>query len=193
MSKFDAGSPIADRALVAAARLGDEMSQNALVEQAWPHAYRMARAVLRSHDVAEDVAQDVCVQMLRCLATLREDGSFDAWLMRIVTRTISRVRRTRREDIAEIPADIVGRPQFGESTMDLRRGIDALNPNLRLVLILDVIYGYNSAEIGRALGIPSPTVRYRLFRARAILRDCLSEDPIPPSAAYDYDGVASAL
>jgi RNA polymerase sigma-70 factor (ECF subfamily) len=160
--------------VVARAQQGDSFAQNALVGQIWPHAYRIAYAVIRQRELAEDIAQDICVHVVLGLHGLRDAVVFDAWFMRIASRAVSRARSRKREDIEYRP-EMHDAPRDFTGYLDILSALDGLNRTLRVTMILDAVYGYSSVEIAKALGVPAATVRYRLFRARNILRRTLTE------------------
>src|ERR1700761_9641396 len=74
------------RESVEAASRGDRASQEAVLEAAWPHAFRIAKSIVRNGDVAQDVAQEACATILRTWSTLRDPNAFPAWLYRLVVR-----------------------------------------------------------------------------------------------------------
>lgn len=78
--------------LVAAA-LRDPSAVEALIAAVWPHAYRVAAAVIGERRLAEDAAQEACVVVHRSLRTLRSADAFDGWTYRIVVREATRIAR----------------------------------------------------------------------------------------------------
>lgn len=153
-------------------------------------AYRVALGVLRNHADAEDVAQEAFVRAYHDLAELRDREHFKAWLIRTtwrlaIDRQRSAARRDRREQTAfelgtpgSAPASTPGatRDQTLESREFQRRldaAVDALPEDLRRVLILAAIEGYDMRETAALLEIPEGTVRSRLHRARKILAEKL--------------------
>jgi RNA polymerase sigma-70 factor, ECF subfamily len=144
-------------------------------------AFRVAYAVLRHRQDAEDVAQEAFVKAYQNFARLRERERFRAWLVRITWRLAldrrrGERRRTAREethDVAAAPpgidADLVAR----ERAELLWQAIDALPEKLRVTLILASIEGHDVDEVERLLGLPSGTVKSRLFLARRKLKESL--------------------
>jgi RNA polymerase sigma-70 factor, ECF subfamily len=148
-------------------------------------AYRVAWGVMRNHADAEDVAQESFVRAHRHFAELRDREHFRAWLVRTAWRlAIDRhragTRRQRREqaayDTGTAPTGALTAEETAVSSEFQRRlngAIDELPEDLRRVLILAAIEGYDMRETAALLEIPEGTVRSRLHRARKILAEKL--------------------
>ena len=145
-------------------------------------AYRVALGVLRNHADAEDVAQEAFVRAHHHFAGLQDREHFKAWLIRTVWRlAIDRQRSAARRDRREQTGFELGTPgwtngQTPEAQEFQRRlddAIDALPADLRRVLVLAAIEGYDMRETAALLEIPEGTVRSRLHRARKILAEKL--------------------
>ncbi len=159
--------------LVEAAKSGQGNGMERLLEALWPHAYRIARSVVQNDALAEDAAQEACAIIYREIAQLRSADAFRAWAYRIVVREALRVAE-RRASIAG------GTGSATETNVDVRldvlRALAALSPELRAVVVLHYYGDLSSSEIGGILRVPSPTVRFRLTRARQQLKKILSPD-----------------
>ena len=152
-------------------------------------AFRVAFAVLRHRQDAEDVAQEAFVKAYRCFRQLRDRDRFRAWLVRMTWRlALDRQRANRRRAAREIehaapPASntadtIVAR----ERIVQLWQAIDALPDKLRVVTILAGIEGHDLREVAVLLNLPEGTVKSRLFLARRRLKEQLQwtiTDPPP--------------
>ncbi len=141
--------------------------------------YRLAYAVVRRADLAEDAVQEAALRALRYrrrLALVRDPA---AWLARIVYRAAL----VRRPPAAELPLETVaglaglaasGTPADelaaqAELRALLRQLMDSLPARLRLPLLLSLDDELSPAEIGRLLGLREPAVRQRLAAARKLL------------------------
>jgi RNA polymerase sigma-70 factor, ECF subfamily len=141
-------------------------------------AFRVAYAVLRHRQDAEDVAQEAMAQAYRSFARLQDRGRFRAWLVRIAWRLALNRRRhdERRERAAPEPApgpsveDLVAARQF---EAHLWRAVDALPDRLRSVVTLTAMVGHDVREAAELLDIPEGTVKSRLSQARKILAEKL--------------------
>jgi RNA polymerase sigma-70 factor, ECF subfamily len=151
--------------------------------------YRIAYAALRSHHDAEDATQETFLRVLRYRSRLKRVEELKPWLARIAWRVaIDRSKgrgRTRElslddptkpveEVIAtETPADeITYGAQFATA---LEKMITTLPAKLREPLILSTIEEMTPREVAATLGISEAAVRSRVFRARQILKEKLSQ------------------
>lgn len=149
-------------------------------------AFRVALGVVRNHADADDVAQEAFVRAYHHFAELRDREHFKAWLIRTtwrlaIDRQRSAARRDRREQTAYelgTPGSMPGStkdqtPEAREFQRRLDGAVDALPEDLRRVLILAAIEGYDMRETAALVEIPEGTVRSRLYRARKILAEKL--------------------
>jgi RNA polymerase sigma-70 factor, ECF subfamily len=167
-------------ALARGAANGDEVAREALVRTLWPNAYRIAWSILGDRDQAEDAAQAACTTICLKLSTLSDPQAFVAWAYRVIVsrardhcRSQSRLRL--RETTAFDETAFVLTHDDPSERLDLESAIARLPESLRLVLELHYFVGLSSREVGKALGIPSATVRFRLSVARRRLRPLLTE------------------
>jgi RNA polymerase sigma-70 factor (ECF subfamily) len=149
--------------------------------------YRVAYAVLRSHQDAEDVTQETFVRMLRHSSELASIAEPKAWLARIAWRIA--VDRRRQGRVEQIPLEDPEKPwaepastlaradetlQGAQVGARLERWIDALPEKLRNPLILSAMEEMTPRGIASMLGINEAAVRSRIFRARQVLRERLA-------------------
>jgi RNA polymerase sigma-70 factor (ECF subfamily) len=157
----------------------DEAEFAGLVERQWRFAYRVAWAVLRNRADAEDAAQETFLKIFRARAWrgLRDEKAFvarAAWraavdklrARRMGTEGDSEFRTEELRDAGPGPEGIAIAANW-EAVV--HRLIDSLPEELRQPLALSV--DLNSREIAAAMGVPEGTVRTRLMRARAMLRE----------------------
>ena len=149
--------------LIEAARTGQTGGMERLLQTLWPHAYRIARSIVHDDTLAEDAAQEACAIVYREIVHLRSTDAFRVWAYRIVAREAVRVAK-RHVDLHGEPvrthtAEI-------ETRVDVLHAVGKLQADLRAVIVLHYYAELTSSEIGRALGIPGATVRFRLARAR---------------------------
>ena len=187
--------------LVAAARNRDEMAIRALIKANNQRLFRVARAVLRNDAEAEDVVQATYVKAFTKLESFRGDSAFSTWLTRIaLNEAFGRKRRQRPTmDITtmEETADVIAFPGASPEAETGRRqmrdllaaAIDKLPEPFRLVFVLREIEELDIAETASFLGIKPETVKTRLFRARRLIRESLSERIAPALAdVFPFDG-----
>ncbi len=159
--------------IVEAARGGGTDDLDRLIEAVWPAAYRLAYAVLGEAQLAEDAAQEACVVLYRSISKLRSVDAFRVWFSRIVVREAGKLRR--RSVQASVQIRTVAVPADDTTPIDVWRALDSLPKHLRDVVVLRYFEEFNSSEIGTVLGIPAPTVRFRLMVAKRRLRPLLDD------------------
>ena len=159
---------------------GDERALRALWSQHAPHIDAVVRRLAGDPDLAEDICQEVWIQIFRALPSYRGESQFGTWAHRIaVNRTLNALRRTRR--LTKIETDIeeetVSVDHGGERAM-LRSVIDAatakLSPGARTVFVMHDVEGFTHEEIATELGITAGGSKSQLFKARAKLRRLLA-------------------
>ena len=168
----EAGS---ERGLILAAQRGDTESFGVLVRAYQRRAYAVARAIVATHEDAEDAVQEGFLHAYRALDRFRPEQAFGAWLHRIVANAALDIGRRRRVRDADELTDAVASPFRDPAEADeLRRRLDAglqrLTDRQRTVIVLHDIEGFRHAEIGEMLGIPEGTARSDLHHARHMLR-----------------------
>jgi RNA polymerase sigma-70 factor (ECF subfamily) len=145
------GGPAAERAIVIAAQHGSDDAFGSLVRIHQRRAYSVVRAIVLSHEDAEDAVQEGFLHAHRALDRFRPDQPFGAWLYRIM---------------ANAALDLVRRRKVQEA-------LTHLTDRQRSVIVLHDVEGFTHGEIGRTLGIPEGTARSDLHHARAMLRRLL--------------------
>jgi len=166
---------------VSAALTGDEAAVEQLVAAVWPGCFRLAATVIGDRSLAQDAAQEACVIVHRKVHGLRDAARFDAWVYRIVMREAERVRR-RHPVTGEQPPER-GLGSDDTMTLDVWNALATLSPELRSVTVLFYFDDLKSEQIAAILGIPHPTVRTRLGRARERLRALLGDYRDKPAPA----------
>ena len=164
--------------------------------------FRVARAILKNEAEAEDALQDAYLDAYRHIGDFRGGAPLATWLTRIViNQALMRLRRHKRERIvvpfaerssggAEASSRIRRRPTWPMRTSNrrpapccgaksaalLERRIDDLPVAFRTVFVMRDVEDMSVQETADCLSIPAATVRTRLFRARALLREALARD-----------------
>ena len=179
-----------DDRLLERARQRDREAIRLIIKQHNQRLYRLARSIVRNDSDAEDVLQEAYVHALAGLDGFKGEARLGTWLARIVINEALGCIRRRRPAIdidliatsptlyAQIlPFPGANRVPDPETTMVqseirvlLERAIDRLPSAFREVLIARLVEGMSVAETAELFGIPSQTVKTRLFRARALLR-----------------------
>ena len=186
--------------LVQRAQDGEIAAFNTLVIRHQNAAYSLAFRFLRTREAAEDVTQEAFVRAWRAIDTFRGDR-FRSWLLRIVANAARdelrrRKRRPQRSldetwddpDMASIdPVEPGLGPQERAEQTELRgvleRALAELPEEWRMVVLLSDVHGMSYEEVADAVDAPLGTVKSRLSRARARLRQLLIESGELPGLA----------
>jgi RNA polymerase sigma-70 factor (ECF subfamily) len=182
-------APASDAELVTRARAHDEAAVRAIMMANNRRLYRLVRGILRNESEAEDVVQETYVRAFIHLDNFRGDSSLATWLARIaMNEALGRLRRQRpgvewtslppgtlEAQIIQFPLAAAADPEKTMAQREIQQvvehAIDELPEAFRLVFITRVIEGMNVEETAELLGIRAETVKTRLHRARAMLRD----------------------
>jgi RNA polymerase sigma-70 factor (ECF subfamily) len=169
-----------DETLLSAVGAGDRQALRVLYERHAPWlTLRLARRCADA-DAVDDALQDTFVAVWRSAGRWDRRGEVAAWIWGIgIRRLIDRLRRSRslqplprsRDDIIVSAEDQV---LLGVEFGDLAGALARLSPELRAVVQATVLDGLTTREAARLLGIPSGTVKTRMMRARAQLREGLT-------------------
>ncbi|WP_309670818.1 sigma-70 family RNA polymerase sigma factor [Gemmatimonas sp.] len=169
-----------DAAIVRRAIEGDERAMRLLWNQHAAHVDAVVRRLAADPDLAEDIAQEVWIQIFRALPSWRGDAKFSTWVHRVaINRTLNALRRTKRLAATEtaIEEDSAYVEQDADRSM-LAHTIDEaarkLSPGARTVFLLHDVEGYTHEEIATELGITPGGSKSQLFKARAKLRRLLA-------------------
>jgi RNA polymerase sigma-70 factor (ECF subfamily) len=159
--------------------------------------FRVARTILRDDAEAEDALQDAYLDAYRHMAEFRGGAKLLTWLTRIViNHSLMRLRKQRRERVVvpfgwagagepdQAEADVADTRTESPSSTALRaelrraleRRIDELPVAFRTVFVMREVEELTVDEVADLLAIPPATVRTRLFRARALLREALARE-----------------
>jgi len=169
-----------ERRLVLAAQAGEEQAFSQLVRLHQRRAYTVARAIVGTHEDAEDAVQDGFLHAYRALDRFLPDQAFGAWLHRIVANAALDLMRRRKVRAADELPETVAAPFRDPGEADhlrgrLGRALAELTDRQRAVIVLHDVEGFKHAEIGAMLAIPEGTARSDLHHARAMLRRLLGD------------------
>lgn len=171
-------SPAAAR-LVRAAAAGDEQATRQLVDSHWDDAYRAAYLILGDGPLAEDVAQEAFLGVLKNLASFDESRPFAPWLHRIaVNKAIDEARaRGRRPPTAHEALEDGEAPASEDGALgpQVVAALEMLDGTDRAIVVARYVLDYRATEIAAWLGVPAATVRSRLHRATKRLKAHMEE------------------
>jgi RNA polymerase sigma-70 factor (ECF subfamily) len=173
-----AGSPEA-AALVDRLARGDHQALAELYDRYAGIVNALALRILRRSADAEDVVQEVFVQVWRQAARFDASrGTPEAWLFTITrTRALDRLRRVVAAQAVSMTPPPVAAPVI-EHGLAVRRALEELPPDQRAALELAYYEGLTQSEIAARLGQPLGTVKTRIRTAMIRLRETL--EPLEP-------------
>ncbi len=163
-----------------------------IVSQHSARVYRLAYRLTGNVHDAEDLTHDVFIRVFRSLHSY-QPGTFEGWLHRITTNVfLDKMRRKQRirfdalsdESAARLPTREAGPEAAFDATHfddDVQRALDALAPDFRAAVVLCDIEGLSYEEIAATLDIKLGTVRSRIHRGRAQLREALAHRAPDPA------------
>ena len=168
--------------LIAQVRAGNAAAERRLYDRHVDRIYRLAYRLTGDDTLAQDLTQDTFIRAFERLGGFRGESAFGTWLhaiaMTVILNGLRRVKRFRRREVDLDDAVAIG-AERAEVDPDLKhkleRAVDELPTKYRVVFVLHDVEGYTHEEIGAALGFPPGTSKAQLFRARARLREALSQ------------------
>jgi RNA polymerase sigma-70 factor, ECF subfamily len=179
-----------DEVLVGCAIFGDLRSFDVL-------ALRYRKAVLRvaqvyaNAELAEDIVQEALLIAFKALPTIDDATKFASWLYAITRHAAMRMSKNEstqnqnRVDLDElllVQSEALARPFIVDETFEtawVRAGIDELADEYRLILQLRFYDEMSLKRIAKFLELPLTTVKWRLHRAKQLLKEKLAPTPVP--------------
>lgn len=167
---------------------GERHAFQMLIERYSEKGMTLAVRILRNREDAEEALQDAFIRAYRSLGRFEGKSSFSTWFYRILFNVCASALRKRGEDIhlplegdagaARAVSSEDDRPDIRYHGVELDRivaeEIDALPPVYGGVFTLFFVQEMAYEEIAQVTGVPVNTVKTRLFRARALLREGVS-------------------
>ena len=166
-----------------------------LVEEHADSVYRLAYRLSGNQHDAEDLSQETFMRVFRNLKGY-QPGTFEGWLHRITTNLfLDMVRRRQKIRMEALPedyervagSDLTPEEAFSTANLDpaLQRALDGLSPEFRVAVVLCDVVGMSYEEIGETLGVKMGTVRSRIHRGRAQLRESLEVQALSDVSAKE--------
>lgn len=165
--------------LLAEGRCGSREAQQRLYECFHRRVYRLLIRMV-GRDDAEDLLQQVFLQVFRTLNQFQGQSRFETWLYRVsVNESLQHLRKQRSRRSVSLKSDIMDRKldpvlDFDQKEL-MEYALARLEPELRSLFLLREVEKQSYAEIAGALQIPEGTVASRLGRARQCLKQYLVE------------------
>lgn len=184
-----------DYALTQRAAAGDMAAFEELYARHHGRVYSVCLRMTANTAEAEDLTQEVFIQLYRKVGSFRGESAFTTWLHRMAVNQVFMHFRKRRVKMAQKTADgevpeqvVLGTERPGRMPVVDRLALDEalaeLPPGYRTVFVLHDVEGYEHEEVARILGIAVGTSKSQLHKARMRLRKLLSAtaNPAPEQA-----------
>jgi RNA polymerase sigma-70 factor (ECF subfamily) len=181
-----------DQRLIAECLDGDTAAFGELVRRYQDRLYNTVYRLVENPEDAQDVVQDAFLNAYQSLDGFKGDSLFFTWLYRIAVNTAISHRRKQRvllsidagpngaNRVQPLDVSAYSRPgealERAEQDQRLHHALSRLSPEHRAVLILKDMEGQKYEEMADVLGVPIGTIRSRLHRARAELRQLLRQE-----------------
>ena len=206
-----------EAALIAAAQGGDRDALDRLLRRHADAIFATCMRMVGDAERARDLSQDAMVRLIEALHSYDGRAKFSTWMTRVVMNlciTHHRRERLRRHASLNVSGGSGGddsgtlpgwarleqeTEQSPGSSVEqtemfrrLRIAMDRLDADARAILVLRDVRGFDYAQIGEVLDVPVGTVKSRIFRARAALRDFMesmsAEAGDAPTGAQGREG-----
>ena len=163
--------------------------------------YSLCLRIIKNRAEAEDLTQQVFLQLFRKISTFRGESGFSTWLHRVTVNIV--LMHMRRKKTAELPAeDLHRRTSNGESSneygptdfsmfgaierLNLMRAIRKLPSGYKQIFLMHDVIGYEHSEIAGLLGCTTGSSKSQLHKARKRLRQMLQGEPEPAETAVAH-------
>jgi len=176
--------PQPDLALLRKAQRGDERAFAVIVRSYELPVFNYVLRTVGDRALAEDLTQDIFFRVYQGLPRFSLRCRFTTWLFQIAkNRMLDELRARERRPLAPItlddapPIDVVDAPLERVETIDaLWVAVAALNPDLKMALLLRDVVGLSYTEIADSLEITLATVKWRIYKAREEVQAALQRD-----------------
>ncbi len=169
-------------ASVRRAQAGDAEAFAELYSLVYKDLYRIALLNLNNQHDASDVVSDTVLEAYSSITKLRDEKAFKAWITKILTVKIKNKRKEYKqinnfrqdlEDLESVEQENVNE-EINYNGIEVMEGFRQLSGEERMVLSLSVVSGYKSEEIARMFGTNPNTVRSKVARAKAKLKQIIT-------------------
>ncbi len=173
-----------DDELVKASLDGDKLAYGEIVDRYRKMVARTVKGMLRDSVYAEDIGQEVFINLYNSLPGFRGEAKLSTYIQRIaVNLTLNEIKRRKRffsmfshkgnEEMSEVEIADSGTEEKGEAKEIVNKALTSLDPKFRIVVTMRLLQGYSTKETAEILNLPLGTVLSRLSRAQEQLREKL--------------------
>ena len=176
-----------DLGVLRKAQRGDERAFSLIVRAYETPVYNyVLRLVGGDRALAEDLTQEVFLRVFQGLPSFSLRSRFTTWLFQVTkNRVLDELRAIERRpravvNIEDAPQlEVVDAPAERSETIDaVWRAIEALNPDLKMALLLRDVVGLSYTEIAETLEVTLATVKWRIYKAREEVQVALHRDGV---------------
>jgi len=180
---------IAEDKAISGAQKGDPRCFESLYNRHRRHVYSLCLRMSRNTAEAEDLTQEVFLQLFRKVSTFRGDSAFSTWLHRVAVNVVLMHLRKKSLPLAPEPLDSQqpdrARNEIGVTderlavSIDrivLERSVNSLPPGYRVVFMLHDVQGYEHKEIAQMMRCSVGNSKSQLHKARLKLRSHLESE-----------------
>ena len=188
--------PQPDPAIIRKAQRGDERAFSVLVRAYECPVFNYVLRMVGDRALAEDLTQEIFLRVHQSIDGFSQRCRFTTWLFQVAkNRVLDELRARERRPVAAVPPEeipvleVLDAPvERTEEIEAVWRSIGALNPDLKMALLLRDVVGLSYAEIADTLEITLSTVKWRIYKAReevqlAMIREGVVEAPAAEPAA----------
>ncbi len=168
--------------VLASAAAGDEVAFRRIIADHHEDMRRVCRAIAGDDDITEEAVQSAWLVAWRKLSQVRSPAQLRPWLVSVAIRELKPLlRQRRRRARIEVAANVAGGPGGSDpatvaAVLDLRAALARLQPDDAALLAMRYVAGFDSNELGIAVGKSPAAIRQRLKRLLDRLREDLSDD-----------------
>jgi len=175
-----------DPGVLRKAKRGDERAFSLIVRAYEQPVYNYVLRLVGDRSLAEDLTQEVFIRVFQGLRSFSDRSRFTTWLFQVTkNRVLDELRAIERRpravvNIEDAPQlEVVDAPAERSETIDaVWRAIEALNPDLKMALLLRDVVGLSYTEIAETLEVTLATVKWRIYKAREEVQVALHRDGV---------------
>ena len=186
-----------DETLVSqAVSLGDSAAFAELMQRHQSRILLLQRRLCGEHALAEDLSQETFLRAWQKLDTYQGSGSFGGWLAKLsfnIFRQHYRRHRRRQDEVSLDQVELSARDRDDAELADLDRLLGILDQQDQIIMTLNYAFGLTNAEVGEVVGMPAGTVKARIHRGKAKIRQHIdSPGTVSTSTVSTSTGVAGS-
>jgi RNA polymerase sigma-70 factor (ECF subfamily) len=178
--------PQPDLGVLRKAQRGDERAFTIILRTYEQPVFNYVLRLTGDRSLAEDLTQEVFLRVFQGLPSFSLRSRFTTWLFQVTkNRVLDELRAMERRPRAVValedvpPLEVVDAPvERAETIQAVWRAVEALNPDLKMALLLRDVVGLSYSEIAETLEVTLATVKWRIYKAREEVQLALQRDGI---------------